>query len=268
MNIARLLNMARVSRWRLIYLFYGGVSLTQQIKMFVREGMQQIGQLAFANGPRNSSRQHFEEAFIASDLRRREQRDLNSHKSMSSKPSQRKRKRSSEEAFDYHSSKILPSWLKNYTTWHQERRLLLNESNWKEQKYLIQRCDDKCSGGDSDCSLPASLLLAARMQRLLFIHSRRPSKVQAIQSATPHGLDWRVPDWLVSKPDIRETGLIKSSKQTDIDRAMRSNATFVFSKACWSQSDATRLYNLQRKDDEADVDALQQEVWKLLFQSS
>jgi hypothetical protein len=73
----------------------------------------------------------------------------------------------------WENSTVLPVWFKDYVALHREQRLALNETNWKDQRYLIMRCldiDEKC-GGASDRlqSVPALLGLANMTRRMLFI---------------------------------------------------------------------------------------------------
>lgn len=78
-----------------------------------------------------------------------------------------------------HNSTVLPKWFKNYIILHREQRLALNETNWKNQRYLFLRCldfDDACGGasGRPVSSIIAMLCLAERT-RMLFIKWSRPA---------------------------------------------------------------------------------------------
>jgi hypothetical protein len=45
------------------------------------------------------------------------------------------------------SASVLPKWMKEYFSWHQDSLARLNETNYESQRYLVMRClqiDDKC----------------------------------------------------------------------------------------------------------------------------
>jgi len=95
-------------------------------------------------------------------------------------------------------SKEFPRWMKTYFNWHRKRRLSLNETNWKSQKYLMLRCtheDKKCGGlADRLKPLPYMILLAARHRRLFMIRWNTPTKLE--EFLVPNKLNWSVPDWM------------------------------------------------------------------------
>jgi hypothetical protein len=80
-------------------------------------------------------------------------------------------------------SAVLPAWFKENVALHKEQRLALNETKWKDQRYLIMRCldehlssmrsldiDDKCGGASDHLqSVPTLLVLANITRRMLFI---------------------------------------------------------------------------------------------------
>jgi hypothetical protein len=92
----------------------------------------------------------------------------------------------------------IPQWMEDYFEWHSKTVSKLNESNYQDQKYFLLRClniDNKC-GGASDRlqTIPAMVLAAYRMQRLLFIKWERPYPLEEFLS--PGGLNWTLPTWL------------------------------------------------------------------------
>jgi hypothetical protein len=97
----------------------------------------------------------------------------------------------------------------DYFAWHAEQRILLNESNWTEQKYLIMHCyqhDSRCGGlSDRLTAIPFVLLMAARTKRLFMIRWSRPCKLEEFLVPNENGVDWSVPEWLEAGLDSRGT---------------------------------------------------------------
>jgi hypothetical protein len=114
-------------------------------------------------------------------------------------------------------STSLPAWFKDYSISHREQRSALNETNWKNQRFLIMRCldfDEKC-GGASDRlqSIPAMLMLANQTGRMFFIKWSRPAPLQEFLVPPTGGLDWTIPDWLDSQLDFRKLPARKTMKR-------------------------------------------------------
>ena len=98
------------------------------------------------------------------------------------------------------SDSVIPGWLKSYFEWHQKQKVLLNPSNWEQQKYLVVRClrDDSCGGtADRLLTIPTLLKVCAKYHRLLLIYWERPAKLEEFLVPPEGGLDWTVPSWLV-----------------------------------------------------------------------
>ena len=97
-------------------------------------------------------------------------------------------------------SDILPLWIKDYFAWHKKQRSQLTQQNWQTQKYLVMRCldiDERCGGtADRIKSVPFILYWAARTERLLLIHWKRPCRLEEFLLPPRGGVDWTVPDWL------------------------------------------------------------------------
>jgi hypothetical protein len=90
-------------------------------------------------------------------------------------------------------STALPVRFKEYVALRRERRLALNETSWKDQRYLIMRCldiGDKC-GGASDRlqSVPTLLGLANTTSRMFFIKWSRPALLPEFMVPPKGGLD-------------------------------------------------------------------------------
>jgi hypothetical protein len=68
----------------------------------------------------------------------------------------------------WENSTVLPVWFKECVALHKEQRLALNETNWKDQRYLIMRCvdiDDRCGGASDRLQSVAALLDLVNMTR-------------------------------------------------------------------------------------------------------
>jgi hypothetical protein len=96
--------------------------------------------------------------------------------------------------------KDFPKWMRMYFNWHSKFRRSLNQSNWKNFKYLILRCthEDRLCGGLADRlkPLPYLIRLAARHKRVFLIRWDRPARLE--EFVLPNKLDWTVPDWMVT----------------------------------------------------------------------
>jgi hypothetical protein len=92
----------------------------------------------------------------------------------------------------------------------------LNESNWKQKKYLLLGCqkgDGECGGlADRLKPLPLFLAVAHRTNRIFMIRWSKPHKLE--EFLTPNHLNWSVPEWLEQK-------ILINSNNTDADAQMR-----------------------------------------------
>ncbi|GKZ01294.1 hypothetical protein MPSEU_001080400 [Mayamaea pseudoterrestris] len=164
----------------------------------------------------------------------------------------------------------LPDWLQEYITWNRQERLLLNETNWHEQKYYIQRCLATC-GGTSDRlrSMVVKVLLAARMKRLLLIQWEKPAKLEAFLVPPASGIDWTVPEWLAEKllQHSNETTSCRVGKYPSVQFAHDAGCHVMNTMYHFEFSGGAELYNeLRDNDDEPDFDAMYRTIWMLLFQ--
>jgi hypothetical protein len=88
-----------------------------------------------------------------------------------------------------------------YFAWHKQERLTINESNWKDHRFLVMQClgfmDTQC-GGTADRLKPFLMLLreAHKSKRLLFIHWNRPARLEEFLVPPRGGMDWRAPPFL------------------------------------------------------------------------
>jgi hypothetical protein len=97
-------------------------------------------------------------------------------------------------------SGILPLWMKQYFSWHQDQRRRLRKENWNKFQFCVIRCleMDSCGGtADRIKSIPLVLYWAAKTRRILMIHWSRPSSLESFLLPPIGGLDWRIPNWLV-----------------------------------------------------------------------
>jgi hypothetical protein len=127
----------------------------------------------------------------------------------------------------WHNNPNLPSWLRDYMSWHQDivANKLTNITK-HDYKYIVLRCysfDERC-GGVSDRLKPIPLILmaAAQSQRVFFIHwHQRPYPLEEFLMPPPGGLNWSVPHFLVpdflktKKGAITRAGVVVKSSQKD-----------------------------------------------------
>lgn len=109
--------------------------------------------------------------------------------------------------------KGLPEWMKEYLTWHQEQRKLMNKDNWKDFKYLVLQCvrEDPHCGGTSDRLKPIPLLMfmAHKYKRIFLIWWTRPCALE--EFLVPNAINWTVPDYLpLSDYDVNGKLIAKS----------------------------------------------------------
>lgn len=170
----------------------------------------------------------------------------------------------------------LPHWLQEYTTWHQQQRQHLNQSNWNETRFFIQRCLEKdgACGGTSDRlrSIPIKLRLAAEMKRLFLIHWERPTKLQEflVPPFNSDGIDWTVPAWLEDKFVFRTECSVGPNDEA-IERAMGDNCSTVFSLSHFGFSGGAEIYD-QRLDEndpqDLNFETIYRLIWRFMFQPS
>ena len=96
----------------------------------------------------------------------------------------------------------LPEWMKTYFDWHSQTRPLIDENNWKSHRFIVMKChrDDTRCGGTSDRIKPIPLILwyAYVHKRIIMIHWGRPCKLEQFLLPPIGGIDWRMPDAMIS----------------------------------------------------------------------
>jgi hypothetical protein len=168
-------------------------------------------------------------------------------------------------------STVLPLWFKDYVNLHREQRLALNETNWKNQRFLIMRCldfDDAC-GGASDrlSSIPAMLLLANRTRRMLFIKWSRPAPLQEFLVPPEGGLDWTIPDWLDIHLDFRKLPLTSGRDPQSLELAESSAQIMTF--RILIHDHRFEYYNTRRGNkNELGFHLVYRDMWDTLFTPS
>jgi hypothetical protein len=167
-------------------------------------------------------------------------------------------------------STVLPNWFKGYVGFHREQRLLLNETNWRNQRYMIMRCldiDDKC-GGASDRlqSVPLMLMLANMTGRILFIKWSRPAPLEEFLVPPKGGIDWTIPDWLDPQLDFKSFPMGTGSNKRTVARTRSSERVVTFRHQ--DHDHGSIFYNLVKAEDELPFDRVFREMWDMLFTPS
>jgi hypothetical protein len=172
----------------------------------------------------------------------------------------------------WENSTVLPVWFKEYVAFHREQRLALNETNWKDQRYLVMRClniDDRC-GGASDRlqSVPALLGLANMTRRMFFITWSRPAPLQEFLVPPTGGLDWTIPDWLGRHLDFRKLPMARGNAPRDIQKAKSSAQIVTFRHQNHDHGANYYNDNLRKSDSEPAFHIVFREVLDTLFTPS
>lgn len=112
----------------------------------------------------------------------------------------------------WEASHTLPEWMKSYFRWHKEQRNVLNESNWREFRFLIMECVERSlhCGGTADrlSSIPFMVRLAAENARMLFVYWEKPKELESFLLPPRGGLDWRMPRWLIPELGPKAYGAV------------------------------------------------------------
>jgi hypothetical protein len=162
-------------------------------------------------------------------------------------------------------STSLPAWFKEYSISHREQRAALNETNWKNQRFLIMRCldfDEKC-GGASDRlqGIPSMLMLANQTGRLFFIKWSRPAPLQEFLLPPTGGLDWTIPHWLDSKLDFRKLPTGRNMKKAE-------SSEHILTFRLQNTGIQKGIYNLHKSANELEYDRVLRDIWDTLFTPS
>jgi hypothetical protein len=172
------------------------------------------------------------------------------------------------------SSTVLPRWMKEYFAWHRDQLARLSPLHWNNAtqfRYLIMRClavDDRC-GGTSDRiqSVPYAILLANATRRILFITWEKPHPLEEFLVPPAGGMNWTVPDWLLSRltlsatPEskiIRGSGTSYLAKHGDLVVQMRHQ----------SHDHGAKYYENSQPPGAPRFEQVYREVWSVVFEPS
>jgi hypothetical protein len=182
-------------------------------------------------------------------------------------------------------SDFIPSWMKDYLSWHSTIRQNMTMDTLKAGDikilllYCVEETDKRRCGGLSQrlTCLPYLLKEAYNTKRLLLIHWTSPVPLTEFLVPPMGGVDWRLPKWLeravTSSSTSKEGMTIRDTDDaTTIDKAM-DNATILRFQPM-TDSGAT-LYNSiaasDRKIHSKNVDTFNDifhDVWRIFFKPS
>jgi hypothetical protein len=170
----------------------------------------------------------------------------------------------------WENSTVLPKWFKEYVILHRKQRLALNETNWKNQRFLIMRClyfDAACEGAsDRLSSIPSMLLLANATRRMLLIKWTRPAPLQEFLVPPKGGLDWTIPDWLDKHLDFRKLPEADGNHPGAIGKAESSAQIMTFRDQIHKKR--AIFYNQRKGDNEPAFHIVYHDMWNTLFTPS
>jgi hypothetical protein len=163
-------------------------------------------------------------------------------------------------------STVLPTWMKDYMSWHKEQRSLITPDNWRQFNFLIMRCleKDKICGGTSDriASVPLFLRLAHENKRILLIYWERPAPLESFLQPPPGGLDWRLPDWMARQITFGKKPLFWSTFQSRLIKYKRDP----IADAVHQSFDHGQIYYDEHLEaGEAPFQQVYHDVWKTMF---
>lgn len=168
--------------------------------------------------------------------------------------------------WDY--SEKIPSWMKDYFSWHEGQRLSLNSTNYSSRRFLIMRClrvDSRCGGAaDRLLSIPFAVLLAYQSRRILLIKWERPAPLEFYLVPPRSGMDWRVPPWMERKLIFGENAMMRRHVQS---KTAMKNASMVDMRD-QSSDHGREYYNRYQKLGDAIYDEVFHDLWQTLFEPS
>jgi len=177
--------------------------------------------------------------------------------------------------FVWESSSVLPAWMKEYFAWHHKERLLLNETNWQTQKYLIMRClnvDAKCGGAsDRIKSIPFAVLLARSLNRILLIKWERPYPLEEflVPPSSGGGLNWCVPEWMSADLQFRRVPNILTSSHAKQYLNGHDNDVMVVDMRHQSHDHGSDYYDeIAAADNEPSFEDVYRDTWTVFFEPS
>lgn len=159
----------------------------------------------------------------------------------------------------------LPKWVTSYLEWHVQTRKHLNETTWRDHKYLVSRCyvnDPQCGGlVDRLRGLPFLLQVAAMTGRLLVFHWERPCDLT--EFLQPRAIDWTLPPF-VEVPRHSFTFI----RVKDVPYIQKSPETVV-SMRLQAYKEAEKFFDRYKVTvDDANSKTVLSPLWNLFFQPS
>lgn len=168
------------------------------------------------------------------------------------------------EALPWENSTILPDWIKDYFRWHRDQRRRITMDNWRNFKYIVVRCRKtrRCGGtADRLKPLPFFVLIAHQSKRILMINWERPKPLEDFLVPPQHGIDWRVPDFLVWK--IARDNYPKNTLEK-IQRAMNDTQALTLTVRYQSYNSGADYYD-QLRPSGPTFAAVYHELWHAVF---
>ena len=111
----------------------------------------------------------------------------------------------------------MPTWMKDYFSWHREQRKLIRADNWDKFKYIVMVCSsqsEKCGGiVDRLRPIPFIVRVAAETKRILLIKWERPATLESFLMPPHGGVYWQTPKWMVPHIESTNVGTAKSVKK-------------------------------------------------------
>ena len=162
-------------------------------------------------------------------------------------------------------SKTIPQWLKEYFVWHNEQRAKIDETNWRDYRYIVLTClhDQECGNVLHRLRPILGHLRAAHdSKRVLLIHWDEPNRLEYYVEPPHHGgIDWIVPFYMMR--GVRKVGTQVEMKIIE-EQASHADRVIVNSKF-FDDSFAEDIWNSRLKENEVKADRAFHDVWKVLF---
>ena len=170
----------------------------------------------------------------------------------------------------WETAKWIPEWAKDYFAWHRQSTRHRTRTNWKEYKYLVMTCfEGQICGNVAHRLRPIAgmIRLAYDTNRVLLIHWDSPDPLEKYLEppAKGHGMDWRVPDYMLA--EVREAGT-KQQQQTNIQQIVNTAADQdrIFVTTRYNDDlFAEPYYNDKLADNEVPVDKVFRDFWNVVF---
>ena len=159
----------------------------------------------------------------------------------------------------------LPKWLQDYLAWHRQvRRELADGASLDNYRFFILRCrheDKKCAGAaDRLKAIPHALVLCHQTKRVLLIHWEKPAPLEEFLVPPVDGLDWRVPEGLLTNRSVATVGFKKADSKKQF---LSHPAPLVGVKTLLGT-----YYDEQRQRSEPTLHQVFGTLWQVMFQPS